>query len=180
MYTVQRDGRKEILNLIDADNLPTFLGGSLKDPDGSPLCKTFVNHGFRVNEKYYQHKSVNSLEKSPGVKKITLPRASFSEVEVKIDEPGSIIEWEFETKTRDIGFGLFYKEVDGEEETMKELVALQRLETEDFSETGMYRCEKSGEYVILFDNSYSWIRSKEVYYKTNIVLPKEHEENLKN
>ncbi|GBN39923.1 hypothetical protein AVEN_141255-1 [Araneus ventricosus] len=104
-----------------------------------------MNQGGKVSEKYYMHKSVNSLEKSPGVKKITLPRASFNEVTVEIEEAGSIIEWEFETKTRDIGFGLFYKNMDGEEEKMTELVELQRLETEDFSEVGMYKCDKSGE-----------------------------------
>ncbi|GFS98173.1 SEC14-like protein 2 [Nephila pilipes] len=175
------DGWKEdLLELIGAEQLPAFLGGKKTDPDGNPLCKTSINHGGKVDEKYYIHKSINSLEKSPDVKKITLPRASFSEVVVDVDEAGSIIEWEFETKTRDIGFGLFYKEMDGDEERVVELVALQRLETEDFSETGMYKCEKVGEYVILFDNSYSWLRSKEVFYRVNIVRAKEHEQNVKN
>ncbi|CAL1296152.1 unnamed protein product [Larinioides sclopetarius] len=172
--------KEVLLESIDADQLPVFLGGTRTDPDGNPLGKTFMNQGGKVNEKYYMHKSVNSLEKSPGVKKITLPRASFNEVTVEIEEAGSIIEWEFETKTRDIGFGLFYKDIDGEEEKMTELVELQRLETEDFSEVGMYKCDKKGEYVILFDNSYSWIRSKEVFYRINVVKPSEHEKNLKN
>ncbi|GFR19083.1 SEC14-like protein 2 [Trichonephila clavata] len=175
------DGWKEdLLDLMDADQLPAFLGGKRTDPDGNPLCKTLVNQPCKVDEKYYMHKSINSLEKSPNVKKITLPRASFSEVIVDVEEAGSLIEWEFETKTRDIGFGLFYKEMDGDEERVVELVALRRLETDDFSETGMYKCEKVGEYVILFDNSYSWLRSKEVFYRINVVLPKEHENNVKN
>ncbi|GFY58421.1 SEC14-like protein 2 [Trichonephila inaurata madagascariensis] len=175
------DGWKEdLLDLMDADQLPEFLGGKRTDPDGNPLCKTLINQPCKIDEKYYVHKSINSLEKSPNVKKITLPRASFSEVIVDVEEAGSLIEWEFETKTRDIGFGLFYKEMDGDEERVVEIVALRRLETDDFSETGMYKCEKVGEYVILFDNSYSWLRSKEVFYRINVVLPKEHENNVKN
>ncbi|CAL1284601.1 unnamed protein product [Larinioides sclopetarius] len=175
------EGWKEVLlELMDADQLPVFLGGTRTDPDGNPLGKTFMNQGGKISEKYYIQKSINSLEKSPGVKRITLPRASFNEVIVEIKEAGSIIEWEFETKTRDIGFGLFYKDMVGEEEKMIELVELQRLETEDFSEVGMYKCDKNGEYIILFDNSYSWIRSKEVFYRINVVKPSDHEKNLKN
>ncbi|CAL1291867.1 unnamed protein product [Larinioides sclopetarius] len=175
------EGWKEaLLKIIDADQLPVFLGGTRTDPDGNPLGKTFMNQGGKIDKKYYLHKSVNSLEEGPGVKKITLPRASFNEVTIEVEEAGSIIEWEFETKTRDIGFGLFYKDIEGEEEKMIELVELQRLETDDFSEVGVYKCDKSGEYIILFDNSYSWIRSKEVYYRIHVVKPYDQEKILIN
>ncbi|KAG8180409.1 hypothetical protein JTE90_022758 [Oedothorax gibbosus] len=160
--------QEEILKVIDAKELPKFLGGKRTDPDGNPLCKTIVSQGGKVDEKYYADKTKNSLTKYPDVTKLVLSRASFSEIDLHIDEPGSLIEWDFETRSRDIGFGLFRKE---SEEELTELVPLQRLETSDFFETGMYKCDKAGDYVALFDNSYSWVRSKEIFYRIRIVKP---------
>ncbi|GFR15190.1 hypothetical protein TNCT_314661, partial [Trichonephila clavata] len=134
--------------------------------------------GGKIDEKYYIHKSKNSLVNTPGVKKLVLARASFSEIELEIEEDGSLIEWEFETKTRDVGFGVYYKKIENGEEQMVELVPLLRIDTEDYSETGVYRCENAGIHIILFDNSYSWIRSKEIYYRMKIVTPKEQEKEL--
>ncbi|GBN46906.1 Putative SEC14-like protein 6, partial [Araneus ventricosus] len=172
--------KEELLKIIDADQLPAFLGGNRTDPDGNPLCKTIAVQGGKIDEKHYIHKSKNSLVNAPGVEKTTLSRASFSEIELEVKEDGSLIEWEFETKTRDIGFGLFYKEfVDGEEK-ITELVPLLRIDTEDYSETGVYRCERAGTYVVLFDNSYSWLRSKEIYYRIKIVNSKEMEAGMQN
>lgn len=38
------DGWKEaLLEVIDENVLPAFLGGKKSDPDGNPLCKTFVS-----------------------------------------------------------------------------------------------------------------------------------------
>ncbi|GIY49166.1 retinal-binding protein [Caerostris extrusa] len=171
--------KEELLKIIDADQLPAFLGGNKTDPDGNPLCKTLVMQGGKIDEKYYIHKTKVSLANSSDqVKKIVLARASFSEIELEVGEDGSLIEWEFETKTRDIGFGLFYKEMVNGEEKITELVPLLRIDTEDYSETGVFKCEKAGTYVILFDNSYSWIRSKEIYYRIKIISPEEHEAQI--
>ncbi|GIY47310.1 retinal-binding protein [Caerostris darwini] len=171
--------KEELLKIIDADQLPAFLGGNKTDPDGNPLCKTLVMQGGKVDEKYYIHKTkVPLANSSDQVKKIVLARASFSEIELEVGEDGSLIEWEFETKTRDIGFGLFYKEMVNGEEKITELVPLLRIDTEDYSETGVYKCEKAGTYVMLFDNSYSWIRSKEIYYRIKIISPEEHEAQI--
>ncbi|XP_035216589.1 SEC14-like protein 2 [Stegodyphus dumicola] len=177
IYTT--DSWKEaLLEQFDADQLPAFLGGTKTDPDGNPLCLTTILHGGPVPEKYYIHKSKKSLAQAEGVKKITLSRASFSEEKVEVKEAGSLLEWEFETKCRDIGFGLFYQEVADGEEKITELVPRERIDTEEYAETGMYKCEKAGTYIMLFDNTYSWIRSKEIYYRVTLVSPKEHEARL--
>ncbi|GFW93983.1 SEC14-like protein 2 [Trichonephila clavipes] len=138
------DWKEALLRVIDADVLPGFLGGTRTDPDGNSLCKTIVIPGGKIDDKYYIHKSKNSLVNSPGAKKLVLARASFSEIELEIEEDGSLIEWEFETKTRDIGFGVYYKKIENGEEQMVELVPLLRIDTEDYSETGVYRCENAG------------------------------------
>lgn len=156
------DFKTKLLNAIDADELPGFLGGNKTDPDGNPMCLTFVNHAGKVLPKYFANKRTISFSKVEGVKKLIIPRSSFSEVKVEISEPGLVIEWEFEIKSKDIGFGLYFEDAGKE---MVDIVSVQRIDTEEFSETGCHKCEKAGTYVLLFDNSYSWMRSKELYYR---------------
>ncbi|GBN43209.1 hypothetical protein AVEN_247250-1, partial [Araneus ventricosus] len=33
--------KEDLLEIIDAADLPVFLGGTRTDPDGNPLCETF-------------------------------------------------------------------------------------------------------------------------------------------
>ncbi|GFX13354.1 SEC14-like protein 3 [Trichonephila clavipes] len=156
------DIKHKLLNVMDAHELPAFLGGNKTDPDGNPLCLTFVNHAGKVLPKYFANKRSISFSKVEGVQKLIVPRSSFSEIKVEVSEPGMIIEWEFEIKSKDIGFGLYFEDSSKE---MVDIVSVQRIDTEEFSETGCHKCEKAGTYVLLFDNSYSWMRSKEVHYR---------------
>ncbi|CAL1286853.1 unnamed protein product [Larinioides sclopetarius] len=34
--------KQDLLEMVDANHLPAFLGGTKTDPDGNPLCKTFI------------------------------------------------------------------------------------------------------------------------------------------
>ncbi|XP_054714859.1 SEC14-like protein 2 [Uloborus diversus] len=167
-----------LLKEIDADQLPAFLGGTRTDPDGNPRCNSFVVHGGLIPEKHYIHKSKRSLANMPGVKEITLSRASFHEEPVEVREGQSLLEWEFETKSRDIGFGLFYQDISSGEEKMVELVPIQRIDTDEYSESGVFKCEKEGKYVILFDNTYSWLRPKEIFFKISVISPEDHAKNF--
>lgn len=92
---------------------------------------------------------------SPGAQRVTLSRASFYEVNIDVKEPGSYIEWEFETKCRDVGFGLFYQTINDGEEENTELIPLQRIETDEYAETGLYRCDKEGTCKYTFDIQFS-------------------------
>lgn len=84
------------------------------------------------------------MSQLPDVEKVIVPRASSHEVKLEAKDLGSFLEWEFQTTCRDIGFGLFYNEViDGEENTM-ELLPVQRIETEEYPESGTLKCGKLG------------------------------------
>ena len=87
-------------------------------------------------------KSSRRLSTQPGVQKINVSRMSKVCINLEVTEPGSVIEWEFETEGRDIGFGLLYKASQGG--TIKELVPNQRMDTQLVSEAGMYQCEWPG------------------------------------
>ncbi|XP_015906516.1 retinal-binding protein [Parasteatoda tepidariorum] len=179
VYGSPEEYQPALLKIMDASDLPAFLGGKKTDPDGDPLCKSFIRHGGQIPSKFHVSKAKSTLAKCKEAKKLVVPRAAFSEIELNVKEANSVIEWEFETKTRDIGFGLFFKELEaGDEEKIVEIVSLQRLDTENFSETGMFKCDKPGTYILLFDNSYSWMRSKEIYYKVTVKSPKDHEKEM--
>lgn len=164
-----KDGWKdELLKVIDSNVLPEFLGGNRTDPDGNPMCQTILRLGGTVPQEYYTIKKHNSLANLPGVEKLTVTRMSRTQLTLAINEAGSHIEWEFETKNRDIAFSLLFKKNSIENQT-KVLIPKQRIDTDVSSETGMYKCERPGIYIIEFDNSYSWIYQKEIFYRVSIV-----------
>ncbi|GFT48896.1 hypothetical protein NPIL_446151, partial [Nephila pilipes] len=45
--------KDDLLKIMDADDLPAFLGGTKTDPDGNPLCNSFIIHGQKIPESYY-------------------------------------------------------------------------------------------------------------------------------
>lgn len=67
---------------------------------------------------------------------------SKTQLVLEVSEPDSHIEWEFETKCRDIGFSLLYKKNSFGPST--ELIPKQRIETVMSAETGMFKCEELG------------------------------------
>lgn len=89
-------------------------------------------------------------------------------------ESGDIISWEFKTKAYDIGFALNY--IDTSSDDKKEIVAMERHEA--FKRVsfrlvlglnlqvivGSHEVQESGRYQFLWDNSFSWTRSKAVKY----------------
>ncbi|KAF8791867.1 retinal-binding protein-like [Argiope bruennichi] len=167
-----KDGWKDnLLEFIYADDLPMYLGGNKTDPDGNPLCKTFIHRGCPIPKKYYVSKRVKKLSLDPDVEKITVAPFSKEEITFDVKEENSFLEWEFETKHRDINFSLFFTDDSLEDLEPVEIIPLQRIDTSFETEKGSLKCEKVGKYTILFDNSFSWIHSKEIYYKAEIRPP---------
>ncbi|GFT32507.1 SEC14-like protein 3 [Nephila pilipes] len=164
-----------LLQLIDADVLPAFLGGNRTDPDGNPLCHSFIVPPRDVPDHYYMKKSEKTLSSLPGVKKLTITRFSKTELTFEVHEPNSFLEWEFETKNRDIAFGVYFRENTLNHSKPVEILPKQRIDTCYEPETGIYKCEKAGTYIVVFDNSYSWIHQKDIFYRMKIRGPNETE-----
>ncbi|KAG8185545.1 hypothetical protein JTE90_017551 [Oedothorax gibbosus] len=154
--------QEKLLELIDADVLPAFMGGTRTDPDGNPYCKTIVMQMGAIDKSYYlDQNSENSLANVPGVNTVLLPRSSTKKILLHVGNVGSVIEWELEVKAGNIGFRLFYEETP---DVMTQVVVLDKVDAKDCVVTGMYDCEKCGNYYAEFDNSYSWFKSKEILY----------------
>lgn len=161
------NGWKEaLLELIDADELPAFLGGNKTDPDGDPSCKTFIKYPRPIPECYYFSNIKKTLASDPNAQKLNVARSSKEEICFDIKKADSCIAWEFETKNKDIGFAVYFK--DNSSQDPVELIPYERTDTKN----GFLKCKRVGIYTILFDNSYSWMHPKEVYYKIKIKASK--------
>ncbi|KFM72977.1 SEC14-like protein 2, partial [Stegodyphus mimosarum] len=167
-----KDGwKEELLKLIDPEVLPVSLGGTRTDSDGDPRCSATINQGGPVPPSYYFRSNTRRLCYQPGVKKLNVSRMSKVNVVLDVDEPGSLIEWEFETENKDIGFGLYFQSLDSLQNKPKELIPKQRVEAHVACETGMYQCEVPGTYILMFDNTYSWLQQKEIFCRAVVVRP---------
>ncbi|GFU43587.1 SEC14-like protein 2 [Nephila pilipes] len=137
--------KEDLLKIIDADDLPAFLGGNKTDPDGNPLCNTFIIHGQKIPESYYLCNYEKKLSVFSDAKTLIVARSSKEEINFDVSKMGSLLEWEFETKNRDIDFSLYLKE--NELEDRVELIRKQRIDTCYDTEKGLFKCEKMGIYV---------------------------------
>ncbi|GBN24362.1 SEC14-like protein 2, partial [Araneus ventricosus] len=168
IHFCKRDFQEKLLKIIDTDQLPAFLGGDRTDPNGNPLCKSFVNHAGIIPAEYFRNKCSRDFENKVDVHKLSVQRMSTEEIEIYVKEPGFSIEWEFEIQNRDIEFGIYFKD---NAEDRYPIIPVKKVDEEVFTETGNYRAEKAGTYVLVFNNSYSWMRSKDIIYRVVVRNP---------
>ncbi|CAL1279010.1 unnamed protein product [Larinioides sclopetarius] len=167
------DGWKQgLLENIEADDLPAYLGGNKTDPDGNPLCETFIQRGKPIPKRYYKQSGGKRLILGPHVETCRVMPLSKKEITLEVMEDNSFLEWEFEITKGDINFSLRFTEKTSDNFECMELIPEQRIDTSLEAEKGCFKCEKQGNYTIIFDNSYSWFHSKEVHYRAIIRNPK--------
>ncbi|GFS64188.1 SEC14-like protein 2 [Nephila pilipes] len=73
-------------------------------------------------------------------------------------------------KNKDIGFSLNFRRNAFEEPVA--LVPKQRIDTCYEPEKGLFKCDEIGMYTLVFDNSYSWMYPKEIYYRARLKSPR--------
>ncbi|XP_060563024.1 retinal-binding protein-like isoform X2 [Ruditapes philippinarum] len=150
-----------LLQYIDADQLPAFLGGTLTDPDGNKRCVTMINQGGEVPEKYF----LDIKELYEHMKTATITRGDKLELEYQIDKPDSILRWEFKTEDYDIGFGVNFRK----NGVTSVILPMKRVNSQHVAEDGSITCKETGTYLLYFDNSFSWTRSKNIYYIGEVI-----------
>ena len=163
-----KQGWKEtILSQLPAEVIPKYWGGTKVDADGNPKCPSIVCLGGKVPEFYYtQNKFSNSKNKS-SMHTLNIGKGSCEKLEYKITIPNSKIKWEFLTDDYDIEFGLDYK---GDSE-LEILFQHERVNSHMNVEEGEMLCRNTGTYILSFDNTYSYLRPKKVYYNVEILGP---------
>ncbi|XP_076061625.1 SEC14-like protein 2 [Oratosquilla oratoria] len=77
--------------------------------------------------------------------------------------------WKFYTEDFDISFGVS-RQCAGQEEP-EVVVPFQRVNSQLVTEEGCLYCTEPGKYIITFDNQYSYMRSKTLFYNIEVLPP---------
>ncbi|XP_049520711.1 SEC14-like protein 2 [Dermacentor silvarum] len=180
IHVFGKDKWKEaLLQDIAPEELPVHWGGTMTGPDGDPRCTHIVGAGGPVPCSCYTAPS-RRLSSDQNLKMCVIEKKSAVPLTVEVTEAGSILRWEFQTENYDIGFGVFFVpdsngtvngDGGGGSGDMQELVAMQRVNCHLVPEDGMLVCNAPGKYVLKFDNSFSWYRSKKLLYHYQVLPP---------
>ncbi|XP_057372014.1 SEC14-like protein 2 [Daphnia carinata] len=149
-----------LLEDIDPQELPACYGGTLTDPDGNPNCVTMFNIGGEVPKSYYLNGETDVSYK----KLLSIARGSKEQLQFQIAKPNSVVKWDFHSEDGDIAFAV-YREKEG---GLLPIVPHERVDCHLSSEEGEMRCDYTGVYVVEFDNSFSYLRSKKIWYSISI------------
>ncbi|KAL8578700.1 hypothetical protein ACOMHN_045688 [Nucella lapillus] len=165
MHVLRSNFKDTLLQYIDAEELPVFLGGVKTDPDGNPRCATMICQGGQVPQEYFllDKKDDDQLEN------VTVPKGDKLCLTYQVTKSGSVLRWEFKTDNFDIGFGVNVIR-DGKREAV---VAVERVNSHIVPEDGSLTCQHTGTYEVVFDNSFSWARGKRVQYMVEVIGPVE-------
>lgn len=98
---------------------------------------------------------------------ITVSYGEVVRVKVPNPQPGkSTLKWQFCTEYYDIGFGLDFETTAGagEESQQKTVLPIMRIQADTAVSIGNHTEPAPGQWVVIFDNSYSYVRSKTVFF----------------
>ncbi|EDV21368.1 uncharacterized protein TRIADDRAFT_60319 [Trichoplax adhaerens] len=173
---VNANYQQVLLEYVDRDTIPKALGGNLVDENGDPHCSAIVGHGGKIPESYYHSELVKSNERPLGdYSSVVIARADCLQLKYEIETPGTLIKWEFKTDHHNIAFGVI-KLIENEDGTVEyyEVIPVTRRNCQLVAEEGDYVCEDPGTYILKFDNSFSWINSKNLQYIVEVLSPDEN------
>lgn len=171
-----KEGWREVFaERWDLDRLPAHWGGRLVGPDGDGRCPHLVRLGGVVPDEYRRPSAVTA-----GDKRCTVAAGCVWTLEVPVTRAGSELRWRFNTTTGDVAFAVRYRRdpalgaTAGKNGEARDVVALQRLSfSRHEPHNGSFPCHEVGTYQLVFDNSFSWLTSKEVTYDVQLLPPPE-------
>ncbi|XP_033747667.1 SEC14-like protein 2 isoform X2 [Pecten maximus] len=158
-----------LLEYIDADQLPAAYGGTLVDKFGDPRCGDMIVQGGEVPKELYAN--ANSMDKDKFTS-VTVGSKQSLDLPYSVTIPESVLSWQFFTEGYDVGFAVYRQIEDGlQKGNLEEVVPLERVTSHIYPGDGSVVCKTVGTYVIRFDNTYSWTRSKKVLYCVDVMVP---------
>ncbi|XP_038056122.1 SEC14-like protein 2 [Patiria miniata] len=159
--------KSKLLEVISADQLPQHYGGTAID-NGDPKCSEKIRYGGKVPKSYYLKEL--QLSGSSNLKKETVAYGAKLQIPLEVTIPLSALRWEFHTEKDDIGFGV-YRKPSGSSTELVEILPSARFSSQLVPESGVVECPEVGTYVVIFDNSFSWVKSKKLCYAVDILPP---------
>ncbi|XP_047001241.1 SEC14-like protein 2 [Schistocerca americana] len=161
-----------ILSTIPADQLPAYYGGTLTDPDGDPKCPSKINQGGKIPKSYY-YKNSEKLAENENYTSAVIKKGDKLKLPFVVAQDGSFLKWGFRTENHDIKFGITCTNEEGIE---SEEIPIRKVNSHLSEEMGVITCSAPATYTIIFDNSYSYLRSKKISYSVGVVPPVETKE----
>ncbi|CAH1232412.1 SEC14L2 [Branchiostoma lanceolatum] len=170
VIVVEGNWKEVLVQHIAPNQIPVHYGGTMTDPDGDVMCKSKIRYGGVVPESCYSQgipaeilEQMTSADVEPGTS---------LGLEVDVKTPGAVLRWLFKTEDCDIGFGV-YKQLGSSNryQDMEEVVPCSKHNSHLILTDGELLCEEPGKYVVRFDNSYSWVRSKTLRYSVEVLEP---------
>ena len=98
---------------------------------------------------------------------ITIKAGTTFEMPLLVSKPGTTVHWVFHTKGYDIRFGIAKNKAGAD----REYIVSNTSYSPDSPQQGKVTFPTAGDYFLVWDNTYSWIREKHVVYSVEIVFP---------
>lgn len=165
IFVLGSDFKDTLMEYIDAEELPAYLGGTKTGPDGDPKCSDLICHGGEVPKEYY----LENTEDFETMETITVGSGDKIYIEYEVEGENCFLKWEYKTEEHDIGFGVFRK--NGDE--WEEIIPIERKDCSVMTLDGSYKCKDPGTYALCFDNSFSMMTSKNIRYTADVMDPEE-------
>ncbi|XP_050435729.1 SEC14-like protein 2 [Adelges cooleyi] len=168
IYKADPNKWKAVLaNGIDPDQYPAYLGGAQTDPDGNPKYATKIVQGGKVPKEFYAKNDKKQLL-SDDYTTVNIKKGDKLYLQYSVTEPQSFLRWHFKTEGHDIKFGVLATD---SENIQTVVLPIKKVPCHEFEEIGVIVCKYPGIYTAVFDNSYSFIRSKRLSYNIRVTLP---------
>ena len=138
-------------------------------PDGPTVSNGAVDNSLEVKMSSRQDRA-EFIAKMDSETIIVVGRGEAVTVRVPTHAQGSTLVFDFATELYNLGFGLSFEwpaDSEGEQtgERVEVLLPVKRYESHSEVITGSHRYPGVGTYLLKFDNTFSMIRSKTLYYK---------------
>lgn len=161
--------KKAIVQLVPPDMLPEWYGGTLVDPDGDPKCPSKVKPGAKVPKSYYDKRFLDQKDLAgEEYTSVVVKKGGKFTLDFIVAEPGCFIKWTFRTDGHDIKFGITYRDAD---DNVLSAIERRRVNSHQIEETGVVECVAPATYTVIFDNTYSMMRSKKLQYIVELTDP---------
>ncbi|XP_034252173.1 SEC14-like protein 2 [Thrips palmi] len=157
-----------LLQNIPADQLPRYFGGTMEDASGDAHCSAKIKQGGKVPKEYFQKQDVERRNDQSTVETAVVKKGGKLKLDYIAAQTGTFLKWEFRTEGHDIRFSVTMKDADGNCST---LVPLKRVGSHEAEEVGFITCPAPGTYTVVFDNTYSYLRSKKLHYSIGMAPP---------
>ncbi|KAK2143054.1 hypothetical protein LSH36_882g00058 [Paralvinella palmiformis] len=184
---LDKDFPEKLLEVIDADQLPVYYGGTKCDPDGNPKCESLVCYGGIVPKELYKNRDDFF---PPGIppKQHLLGRSGTFSVGFSVPDSRHVIQYVFAVDWGTLDFGVFLSPVDNDADgaticsdpgmnDVNKMDVFQPITTIDCSrvpEDGLLIFEKPGYYCVYFRNT-SRIYRKTLTYVMDVKVVQETE-----